>query len=74
MKNKYVMDICELCKRPIGYDSHLTDSNGQQPLHTACLDEADLEARGFIPAGREEFRKITGDLISPNEGESKGKA
>jgi hypothetical protein len=71
------MDVCELCQKPIGYDSYVRDAKGQQPLHTACLDEADLKARGFIPAGRilrEHFRKITSDWIPPDEAENKGHA
>jgi hypothetical protein len=71
------MDICELCQKPIGYDSHVTDSNGQQTLHTACLEKADLTARGFISAGRtqrEHLRKVRADLIPPDEDESKGHA
>jgi len=76
-ENKYVMDVCELCRKPIGYDNHVTGGDGQHPLHTACLDEADLKARGFIPAGwilREQFHKMTADLIPPDEDESKGHA
>ncbi len=76
-ENKYVMDVCDLCQKPIGYGSYVTDGNGLQPLHTACLDEADLKARGFIPAGRilrEQFRAMTADLIPPDEDESKGHA
>ena len=76
-ENKYVMSVCELCQKPIGYDRYVTDGNGQQPLHTACLGEADIKARGFIPAGRtlrEQFRKMTAGLIPPGEDESKGHA
>lgn len=74
---KYVMDVCELCQKPIGFDSHVTDGNGEHPLHTACLDEADLKARGFIPAGgirQEQFGKMTADLIPPNKDDGKGHA
>ena len=76
-ENKYVLDVCELCQKPIGYASYVTDGNGQQPLHTVSLDEADLKARGFIPAGRilrERFRTMTTDLIPPDEDDSKGHA
>ena len=76
-EHKYIMDVCELCQKPIGHDSYVTDGNGRQPLHTACLVEADLKARGFIPAGRilrEQLRKMTADLIPPDEDKSKGHA
>jgi hypothetical protein len=76
-KNKYVMEVCELCQKPIGFESHVTDCKGQRPLHTTCLDEADLKARGFIPAGkilRQQFRKMTANLIPPDDDETKGHA
>jgi|GraSoiStandDraft_42_1057292.scaffolds.fasta_scaffold1345780_1 hypothetical protein len=75
--NKYLMEVCELCQKPIGYASYVTDANGQQPLHAACLDEADLKATGFIPAGRivrNHLRTMTADLIPPDEDDSKGHA
>jgi hypothetical protein len=49
---KYVMAICELCQKPVGYAPHTTDADGKNPLHIACLEAADLKERGFIPAGR----------------------
>jgi hypothetical protein len=76
-ESQYIMDLCELCQKPIGYDSYVTDGKSQQPLHTACLDEADLQTRGFIPAGRvlrEQMSKMTADLIPPDEDETKGNA
>jgi hypothetical protein len=69
-EKKYVMEICELCRKPIGYGDYATDGSGKQPIHTECLSEADLKARGFIPAGRilrEHFRSMTTDLIPPDK-------
>jgi hypothetical protein len=74
-EKKYVMEICELCQKPIGYLDYVTD--GKQPLHEECLSEADLKARGFIPAGRilrEHLRSITVDLIPPDSDDSNGHA
>lgn len=62
------MDICELCQKPVGYGLYVTD--GKQPLHVACLDEADLKERDFIPAGRmlrKQFGEVTHDLIPPDD-------
>ena len=77
-EKNYMMEICELCQKPIAYGWYVTDSKGQRPLHTACLDEADLKDRGFIPAAgrilREHFRKMTSNLIPPDEGGTKGHA
>jgi hypothetical protein len=65
---KYVMDICELCQKPVGYGIYVTD--GKQPLHVACPGEADLKERDFIPAGRmlrKQFGEVTHDLIPPDD-------
>jgi hypothetical protein len=38
--------------RLTGYAPHVTDADGKNPLHVACLESADLKECGFIPAGR----------------------
>jgi hypothetical protein len=71
-EKKYVMEICEFCQKPIGYDDYATDGSGKQPIHMECLSEADLKTRGFIPAGgilREHLRSMTADLIPPDKDE-----
>ena len=75
-EKKYVMEICELCQKPIGYGDYATDGKGKQPIHMECLSEADLKAGGYIPAGRilrEQLRSMTADLIPP-EKDDKGHA
>ena len=59
-EKKYVMEVCELCQKPIAYSSYATDAKGERPIHMACLNEADFKQRGLIPAG-----KAWGELLCP---------
>jgi hypothetical protein len=44
---EYLMELCEMCQQPIGYQVSVTDN--KRPIHAACLDKADLKERGFVP-------------------------